>query len=453
MSASHFTEEDLAAAKRRRELEEKIDRDDRLTPAARTVGRELLRWVHRDVGYSWISAAKLAKRLSLGARTVARVLPVLERYGYFEGEHRPGQTTRYRAVYEVPTAPRTSAKMSDHLCQKRPNTSAKMAHKTLRENSNKNLSEVSPPPSAAAEAQQRKQAANEERTTVERSPSPDKPATWRSREPNVVAQELATEKLATGLELWTARPSRRTASVAVEQPDVRIITTDQVAAVITDKPIPPTAIDVTPPAEAAMLTPVASEPVCPEWDVCLQFASDWGGSSVDRAVQVVTGMVTNLPIERVHDHFSKVAKLHRSGRKKLALVEQAIAKELSELHPAQGDLFAAPITPSPDVMGLGATSPPCGAAPPPTALVLDLAALRQYAAQIAAWRPDLDGATAQRKATEWTTAAGAKRIGQLFEKVAPRKRSGAAKFAWVEERVANPRPLRQGRRQARGSRS
>jgi hypothetical protein len=161
MSASHFTEEDLAAAKRRRELEEKIDRDDRLTPAARTVGRELLRWVHRDVGYSWISAAKLAKKLSLGARTVARVLPVLERYGYFEGEHRPGQTTRYRAVYEVPTAPRTSAKMaevtsakmSDHLCQKRPNTSAKMAHKTLRENSNKNLSEVSPPPSAAAEAQ------------------------------------------------------------------------------------------------------------------------------------------------------------------------------------------------------------------------------------------------------------------------------------------------------------
>jgi hypothetical protein len=122
-------------------------------------------------------------------------------------------------------------------------------------------------------------------------------------------------------------------------------------------------------------------------------------------------------------------------------------------NPAQGDLFAAPITPSPDVMGLGATSPPCGAAPPPTALVLDLAALRQYAAQIAAWRPDLDGATAQRKATEWTTAAGAKRIGQLFEKVAPRKRSGAAKFAWVEERVANPRPLRQGRRPARGSRS
>jgi len=235
--------------------------------------------------------------------------------------------------------------------------------------------------------------------------------------------------------------------VAVEQPDVRIITTDQVAAVITNKPIPPTAIDVTPPAEAAMLTPVASEPVCPEWDVCLQFASDWGGSSVDRAVQVVTGMVTNLPIERVHDHFSKVAKLHRSGGNKLELVERAIAKEFADLHPAQGDLFA----PSPGVLALGATSPPAGAAPPPPALVFDLAALREYAGQIAAWQPQLDAATAQRVAREWMAAAGVKRLRPLFAKVGPRKRSGAFKFDWIKDRVDNPRPQRPARRQAQGS--
>jgi len=73
--------------------------------------------------------------------------------------------------------------------------------------------------------------------------------------------------------------------------------------------------------------------------------------------------------------------------------------------------------------------------------------------QIAEWRPDLDGPSAQRIATAWMTAAGAKRLGQLFATVAPRKRSGAFKFDWLEERVANPRPLRPARRQAQGSSS
>jgi hypothetical protein len=116
---------------------------------------------------------------------------------------------------------------------------------------------------------------------------------------------------------------------------------------------------------------------------------------------------------------------------------------------AQGDLFA----PSPGVLALGATSPPAGAAPPPQALVFDLAALRQYAAQIAAWQPQLDAAAAQRVAREWMAAAGVKRLGQLFAKVGPRKRSGAFKFRWVEDLVDNPRPLRPARRQAQGSRS
>ncbi len=209
------------------------------------------------------------------------------------------------------------------------------------------------------------------------------------------------------------------------------------------------ALDVTPPPEAPTLTPVAGEAVSPEWDTSLQLAAEWGGINLDHAVEVVTAMVGKLPIERVHYHFSKVAKLHRSGPRKLELVERAIAKELADLHPAQGDLFA----PSPGVWALGARSPAAWAAPPPQALVFDLAALREYAAQIATWKRDLDGPTAQRVAREWMAAAGVKRLRQLFANVGPRKRSGAAKFAWVEERVANPRPLRQGRRQARGSRS
>ena len=111
--ASHFTEEDLAAAKRRRELEEKIDRDDRLTPATRTVGRELLRHVHREIGYAWLSAATLAKTLRLARVTVERALPVLERCGYFKGKHRDGKTTLFSPVDELPTAPPTSIKKDE----------------------------------------------------------------------------------------------------------------------------------------------------------------------------------------------------------------------------------------------------------------------------------------------------------------------------------------------------
>jgi hypothetical protein len=424
MSASHFTEEDLAAAKRRRELEEKIDRDDRLTPAARTVGRELLRWVHREIAYAWLSASKLAATLKLCTRTAERGLAQLERCGYFVGERRQGQTTLYRPVYEVPAkAPTsvkmsevTSVKMSDHLRQKRPRTSVKMSDKSLLEISKKNLSEAPPPPSPpAVEAQQ---AADKERKTIDLTATPP------------------DEGLARALASFAAcKPSASTAA-------------DQVTAVITDKPIPTAAIDVTS-REAPMLTltPVADETVSPEWDVCLQLAAEWGGINLDRAVQLVTAMTAKLPIERVHHQFSKVAALHRSGRKKLDMVERGIAKEFAVLHPAQGDFFA----PSPWSATSGATSPPAGAAPPPQALVFDLAALRQYAAQIAAWRPDLDASTAQRMAKEWMAGAGVNRLRQPFATVAARKRSGAFKFGWIEDRVANPRPLRPARRQARGS--
>jgi len=292
----------------------------------------------------------------------------------------------------------------------------------------------------AVEVQQERRPANEERkrialtATVERSP-PSAPK--RSEHGTRALADLADRK---------GRPVPPPPPEMKPEPDVQTITADQVAAVITSKPIPPTAIDVTP-REAPMLTPVAGEPVSSEMDECLQFASEWGGIKLDRAVEVVTAMIAKLPIERVRHHFSKVSKLHRSGRQKLALVEQAITEELSDLHPVQPDLFA----PSPCVMALGATSPPCGAAPPPQALVFDLAALRQYAAQIAAWQPQLDAATAQRKAKEWMAAGGAKRLALLFATVAPRKRSGAFKFEWIEERVANPRPPRPARRQARGS--
>jgi hypothetical protein len=251
----------------------------------------------------------------------------------------------------------------------------------------------------AAEAQQRQQAANEGRKRIDLTATPP------------------DEGLARALASFAAcKPSASTA--------------DQVA------------LD---------LTPAADEPVSPEWEACLQLAAEWGGSNLDHAVQLVTAMVSKLPIERVHDHFGKMAKRRRSGRKKLDLVEREIAKEFAALHPAQGELFAAPITPSPQVMGLGASSPPAGAAPPPQALVFDLAALREYAAQIAAWKPQLDGPTAQRVAREWMAAAGVNRLRQLFATVAARKRSGAFKFGWIEDRVANPRPLRPARRQVQGS--
>jgi hypothetical protein len=207
----------------------------------------------------------------------------------------------------------------------------------------------------------------------------------------------------------------------------------------------PSIATITP--EASTLTPVAGEAVSPEWDACLQLAAEWGGINLDRAVETVTAMVGKLSIEGVQHHFSKVAKLHRSGGNKLELVERAIAKEFADLHPAQGDLFA----PSPGVLALGATSPPAGAAPPPPALVFDLAALREYAGQIAAWQPQLDAATAQRVAREWMAAAGVKRLRPLFAKVGPRKRSGAFKFDWIKDRVDNPRPQRPARRQAQGS--
>src|ERR1700730_15128538 len=93
--ASDFTDEDLAAAKQRRELEEKIDRDGRLTPAMRTVGRELLRSVNREAGYAWPSAGKLAQKLRLSTRAAEYALPKLEQCGYFKGERRPGRTTLY----------------------------------------------------------------------------------------------------------------------------------------------------------------------------------------------------------------------------------------------------------------------------------------------------------------------------------------------------------------------
>jgi hypothetical protein len=181
-------------------------------------------------------------------------------------------------------------------------------------------------------------------------------------------------------------------------------------------------------------------------DACLQLSCEWGEITLDRAVEIVTAMVGMLPIERVHHHFSTVTKCHRSGGKKLDLVERAIAKELADLNPVQGDFFS----PSPWSATSGVTSPPAGAAPAPQALVFDLAALRQYAAQIVTWRPDLDWPTAQRKAKEWMAAAGAKRLAQFFATITPRKRSGAFKFEWLEEHVANPRPLRPARRQARG---
>jgi DNA-binding transcriptional ArsR family regulator len=473
MGASHFTEEDRAAAKRRRELEEKIDRDDRLTPATKTVGRELLRWINRDVGYSWISAAKLAAKIKLSPRAVAYALPQLERCGYFVAEPRRGRTTLYKAVYDLPAAPATSAKFAGvtsanfavHLRKKRPKTSAKFADKTLREISNKNLSEAPPPASgwqarkeaghaalaklrAQVEAQQ--EATDEESktiepieltATVERSPLSALPVTKPKR------SEHTTRALA-DLAARKGRPVPPPPVIQLE-PDVRTITADQVAAVITNKPVPPAAIDVTPPPEAPMLTPLASEVVSPQWDTCLQFAAEWGGINLDHAVEVVSAMVAKRPIEDVHYHFGKVAKLHRSGQKKLTLVERAIAKELADLHPAQGDLFA----PSPGVLALGATSPPAGAAPPPQALVFDLAALREYASQIAAWQPQFDAATAQRVAREWMATAGVKRLGQLFATVGPRKRSGAFKFGWIKDRVDNPRALPPARRTAQGSSS
>jgi hypothetical protein len=210
---------------------------------------------------------------------------------------------------------------------------------------------------------------------------------------------------------------------------------------------PPPPAEVPAPSVATIVPEVPPSPESTMMDACLEFAADWAGTNLDHAVQLVTAMIAKLPIERVHHHFAAVARAHRSGRRKLDLVDKAIDRELLDL--AQPDLFG----PSPAVAALGATSPPAGAAPPPSAVVLDLPALRECAAQIAAWRPDLDGPTAQRIATAWMTAAGAQRLTQYFAAVGARKRSGAYKFGWIEERIANPRPLRPARRKAQGSAS
>jgi ribosomal protein S25 len=227
--ASDFTEEDLAAAKRRRELEEKIDRDDRLTPAFRTVGRELLRWVHREVEHSWISAGGLAKKLKLSVATVERALPTLERCGYFVGTHRPGQSTLYQRVDELPTAPPTSIKMREVTSRKMskapPSKRTKNLHQnegeSLREISLKNLSEAPPPPPTVRQA--------------------DREATLA-----LIMRTHNCDRSAAAA-ILDAIPDRVTTA-----PPPRTITADQVAAVITDKPIPPTAIDVTPPTSVAL---------------------------------------------------------------------------------------------------------------------------------------------------------------------------------------------------------
>jgi len=102
----------IAAAKRRREFEEKIDRDERLTAATRTVGRELLRWVNSRHGYAWPAAETLAKKLGLSERTVRRGMKQLQKYGYFACERRPGRPTLSRPIRELPRTPPTPDKMS-----------------------------------------------------------------------------------------------------------------------------------------------------------------------------------------------------------------------------------------------------------------------------------------------------------------------------------------------------
>jgi hypothetical protein len=124
-----MTDEDdkLSAAKQRRELEEKIDRDDRLTPAMKTIARELLRRVNRESGYAWPSAPKLAKIVKVSKRSVQYALPMLVQLGYFAAERRRGKTTLYTPVHTLPKTPYTSANFAVHQRKKRPWTRANFA--------------------------------------------------------------------------------------------------------------------------------------------------------------------------------------------------------------------------------------------------------------------------------------------------------------------------------------
>jgi hypothetical protein len=188
----------------------------------------------------------------------------------------------------------------------------------------------------------------------------------------------------------------------------------------------------------AMLTVVAGEPVSPEstmMDASVQFASEWGATKFDRAVEIVTAMVTKLG-RRSLIWLSAQSRASYRTCIRCSLIYSLTRLPLPPPQRRWGRRRPRPGPPLPRPQRCS-ISPHCDNA----------------RGQIAAWRPDLDAATAQRIATAWMNEAGAKRLASLFATVAPRKRSGAFKFDWIEDLVAHPRPLRPARRQAQSSSS
>src|SRR5258708_30938792 len=191
--------------------------------------------------------------------------------------------SNYRSDRAAPTARSRTHAVQGSLDRSSPYLDTRCPRDSLENLPGSDSTEAPPPPSPPAVEAQR--AADEERKRIDLTATP------------------RDEGLARAL-----------AGFAACKPSGRTIAADEVAAVITDKPIPTAAIDVTP-REAPMLTPVAAE-----WDACLQLVAEWGGINLDRAVETVTAMVAKLPIERVQHHFSKVSKLHPSAPNKLELI-------------------------------------------------------------------------------------------------------------------------------------
>jgi len=392
----------------------------------------LLRHVHREIGYAWLSAATLAKTLKLARVTVERALPVLERCGYFKGKHRDGKTTLFSPVDELPTAPPTSIKMSEVTSRKMREAPPSKRTKNLRQNegeslreiSLKNLSEAPPPPSAAAEAQQSKRAADEERKTIDLTATP------------------RDEGLARAL-----------AGFAACKPSGRTITADQVATVITSKPIPPTSIDVTPVAgDQVTIAPTA------ERDTWKHKLTKWGEPEATVDELMTRGVA--IAGEKGFDHLVATVPEKHSSQEKLASIYRRLnAIEIKDRQPTLWQFVGE--CPAPAIVD----TVPAGECPAPAIVDIGIRGCpsgvwRTWMALLRQWGNSEAGARAL--LSEWIEIASAKVIGTFFEKQAVSHRPNAEKTPWIAGQIAtlkaagaragnNSTPMMVVGRQAEGS--
>jgi Helix-turn-helix domain len=80
----------------RMQMQDELLHETRLSPAARLVGIELLRYVNRRHGYAWPGRDLVARQLAITVPTVRNSVKELERLGYFHVERNvEGRTSHY----------------------------------------------------------------------------------------------------------------------------------------------------------------------------------------------------------------------------------------------------------------------------------------------------------------------------------------------------------------------